>query len=344
MIRTQNGRALLRGYADDAQTILECALRYARSQDDFRAALRKWWMRRAQQYFDGRNNRHLYLNHRYSTDEISLFTNKEDMNIVSTRICLSFSNRNPPVTTAGLERILRIHGADYSNDHKSDIFLNYNKTGMSRAEYYLEDHIIQFYRILFFFQELRLKGIISNEDDVYNGLLPFDIVPNSVQAIVYDDNSYSKYLLTNRNTEKSANFYEEELLMLLTASVDKILRYTTPTSTSSTSTTAESTSTTIRHNKLSKKGSVCSNVFRKHFAKRPSQTSQQKSDTKNTKNAFDQKHQKNINGEYIRYTVDNDDPIELLFHKDKTSVFIKVLQGVLAAFGSSHHDELRRRR
>lgn len=60
---------------------------------------------------------------------------------------------------------------------------------MTHAEFYLEVHIIQFYRLLFFAQELIARGIVTDADDIYDGPLSYDIVPEYIQSIVYNDDS-----------------------------------------------------------------------------------------------------------------------------------------------------------
>lgn len=137
---------------------------------------------------------------------------------------------------------------------------------MSSAEYYLENHIDQFYRILFFILELRARGISSDEDDVYPGPLPYNVVPEETQIIVYNDNSYRNYLLNRRQEElrledvgnvfrqnlvRTARVREEDLMMLMInatstsrAFVDTSATTKTTTTTTTTTTATLSTSTT----------------------------------------------------------------------------------------------------
>lgn len=101
---------------------------------------------------------------------------------------------------------------------------------MTSAEYYFENQVNQFYRIIFFFIELRARGISTDKDDIYEGPLPYNVVPKEVQAIIYDNDVYRDYLLSERkmieilittetenifiqNLVETARVYEEDLLM-----------------------------------------------------------------------------------------------------------------------------------
>lgn len=53
MIRTREGRATLRRYAEDAQSYLENALNSVMSHDQFRYLIRSLWMLRSQHYYNG---------------------------------------------------------------------------------------------------------------------------------------------------------------------------------------------------------------------------------------------------------------------------------------------------
>lgn len=154
---------------------------------------------------------------------------------------------------------------------------------MSSGEYYFERHLSQFYRISFFFLELQSRGIWTDEDDIYPGPIPFEVVPEEIQAILYNDIAYHDYLSANSPTESSARencstlnftrpaFISEENLFISFLTRIKNSFGTTTTSTTTSPrimTTTRVFSTTKHSRKRSKKGSVCVNVHGKHFSKR----------------------------------------------------------------------------
>lgn len=68
MIRTRNGRSLLRSYANDARNIVECILNSTTDYDSLRFSLRVVWNRRAELFYDARENEYPYIPHRYTPD------------------------------------------------------------------------------------------------------------------------------------------------------------------------------------------------------------------------------------------------------------------------------------
>lgn len=92
-----------------------------------------------------------------------------------------------------------------------DLFPPYGTAGMRRADYYFEVHMIQFYRILFFFLELEARGIVTDEDDIFEGSIPFNQVPERIQAILYNDTVYRNYLLTRRREELRIDDSDNEI-------------------------------------------------------------------------------------------------------------------------------------
>lgn len=271
MIRSRNGRSLLRRYANSAQVMLESMLALSSNHEVIRLLLLTLWMRRAEMYFDGRNIHFLYIRHRYTTDNMAPFTNTRDVNLLSVRSTLNFRDRNPSVPRSYLDRILSIHVADRNeSDAEYDIYSEYERNGMSRAEYYFETHIDQFYRVLFFIQELELRGITTDADDIYNDHLPYDIIPEAIQAIVHNDTVYRDYLLNRRRNELSfrddncgitqslastARVREEELILFFRMRMRSIVHSTTTTSTTTTTRTTSSTD----KNPPSDKENVCVN-------------------------------------------------------------------------------------
>lgn len=337
MIRTRDGRSELRSYADSAQVILECALRYARSLSDFRAELRSWWLRRAERYFDGRDSDRLhYLTHRFDPNGSSLYTYAEDMSVVLTRNCKRFRDRNPRVWSPSyLERILSIHCANPHSEDETNIFDYYRRYGMSIAEYYLEDHIIQFYRILFFFLELRARGITSDEDDIFDEPFHFYIVPKKIQVIVYADDVYRNYLSRYRCVE-------ENLFINLVGNENYLSSVMKNNVTTSTTTTSRPSSTQKYDEK--RKGSICKNMNGKHFVKiprtsyaNPSCNGQDKlSDTKDINNYKSDQNRRKENGRFFGYILQQSShPNQLLLDGKESSVLMEMLKNEFALLGGS---------
>lgn len=122
MIRTRNGRALLEKYAFFAQDALECALAVDDYFDFFGLSLRAMWLRRAQLYFDDRNDQP-YIIHRYSMTSDEPYTTS-NIEIFATRSVHNFNNRNPLLKERFyLDKILNTHVASLiGNENDIDIF------------------------------------------------------------------------------------------------------------------------------------------------------------------------------------------------------------------------------
>lgn len=206
MIQSRNGRALLRRFADDAQTALETALKSFQDNQLFRLSLRILWVCRAHLFFNGRDKKIPYIRHRCTFNDPKPHMRESNFNAIASRCNKNFKMRNPSVSQSSVDEILYIHSADrpnYSGEH--DFFTGYNTCGMTSEEYYLESQIDQFYRVLFFFAELRAVGIKTNEDDIYDGSLPDSVISEKLQAIVYNDTSYRNYLLDKRSFYESVD-------------------------------------------------------------------------------------------------------------------------------------------
>lgn len=153
----------------------------------FRIIVRNLWNARAEIFFDALNNELPYFLHRYAPQYMAPHTSG-DLNPFYDRVITPYEYRNPQVFESHRNRILKIYSTNHSIYDQFDVLSMYNRIGMTVADYYLEDRINRFYRILFFFQELRSRGISCENDDIYPGALPFDVVPEDIQAIIYDDN------------------------------------------------------------------------------------------------------------------------------------------------------------
>lgn len=63
----------------------------------------------------------------------------------------NFISRSQFASQSQINRILLIHSADhFIHQDDSYIFYDYSRNGMSSAENYLENRIVEFYRIIFF--------------------------------------------------------------------------------------------------------------------------------------------------------------------------------------------------
>lgn len=263
MIQSREGRSLLRSYAYNAQNVLENALRFFSDNSIFRLSLRVFWMRRAEELFANNDIYPLYIDHRYTINDTYPHTNGDISAVHYLRRAQNFQDRNPPAPRSLINNILNIHSVDRLEClDRFDIFLDYAQNGMSLAEHYLEDHINQFYRLLFFFIELQARNI-TDEDEIDEAL----------QDILIDDNCYRDYLLTRRNNElingDYNNFFiqilaltaivrEEDLVSLWmnTPSTSGVqFRATTVSGTTST-TTVRSTSTTLGYKPTKRKGNI----------------------------------------------------------------------------------------
>lgn len=216
MISTRSGRALLRAYSDQALAYLRVALSHADCNDDFRAAIRTLWLNRAVLYFDGRDNTlYPFIPYLFTSDNMTPHLSGDLVNSeFAARIYQDFNERNPTVPLSDANTILNIHVANRVDEN--DIFYRLGTYGMSSAAYYIENHINQFYRVLFFFVELRAAGISTNEQDVYEGPLPNAVMPAGLQRMIRVDQDYQNYLTSRRNIEVTiANDRQDPILQSL---------------------------------------------------------------------------------------------------------------------------------
>lgn len=139
---------------------------------------------------------------------------------------------------------------------------------MSNADYYLQTHINQFYRIIFFFNDLNMCG---EDDDNKDGL----VISGELLRILYDDKVYRDYLPLLRSYLKSIKISnvesfltgdEEDLIYMLSLPNVEHTTFTSSTTTSS-STTLSFTSTTSMYKLSKRKGSICKNKYGKNVRK-----------------------------------------------------------------------------
>lgn len=287
MIQSRNGRALLRKFAKDARKILINALNNYEDLEVFRFSLRVYWMNRTQRFFDGRNTESPYIHYRYTLKNPRPHV-LGNINTFFDRSVENFDLRNPPVSKWFINKVLYIHVMDRPKyDDEFDIYDDYDKNGMRSAASFFENQIDQLYRILFFFSEFGARGISTDEDDIYDWPLPFDVIPEQIQGLAYNDCFYRDYLLEERSfyelfmgtdnqnevlqcLTRISRVYEEHLIVL---SVGSLFNSAAQISTSkpfiTTTSSTKVMNTAISNDQASKrKGSVWANEYGKHFNKR----------------------------------------------------------------------------
>lgn len=282
MIQSRYGLALLSGYANDARSALINAFNTYQDTEIFRFSLRVFWMNKAQRFFDGNNPELPYIIYRYTANNpvphiygnLDTFINRSTEN---------FDSRNPQTSRYLANKVLSIHASNrpqYVDEF--DIFSDYKQNGMSGAAYYFEKQMNQFYRIIFFFLELGIKQKYINEDDIYDGFLPDDVLSKEIQKIVYDDTTFRNYLLNKRlhyeslmggNTEnkimqhliRTSCVCEEDLICL--DSLDISSMQFVDATTFSYQSEVLIINKTVQYEPQKRKGSTCANKYGKHFNK-----------------------------------------------------------------------------
>lgn len=259
MIYNRVRRAILRRYVVDALNIFEL-IYYCNDDDIVEYMLQSLWSRRARLFFDGRNTLLSYVDHRYTMDYPFPHT-LGNTDVFIGRRSENYRDRNPLVlvSQSQYDLVLNINPVCQESDNNETHYI-------SSTQFYYDIHKVQFYRILFFFLELQARGIRTDDDDTYEGPIPFDVVPNEIQAIIWNDTVYQDYLLKRdsdgKNScdpedscgDKSENSYfinPEALLMSFWTSVKSGVQ--TTSTTVSTTTTDISTRTTNKYED-SKKG------------------------------------------------------------------------------------------
>lgn len=322
-------------------------------------------MRRALLYFDGRNVLFPYIDHRYTMDHPFPHTHG-NIAVFVDRISANFHDRNTSAIHSETDRILRIHALDTTTNcsRNNDIFSEYQSLGMSSLEYYYESHSIQFFKIFFFFLELQWGGVETDKDDIWEGPIPFEIIPEDIQAIVYNDTAYREYLLrrvnnicsndvesrenvTGRCPTRLSNFFEQDLIILIWTSISNIFRTkitSTTTTTRAATTTTEITTTMKKSLKRPRKGSVFVNVYGKHFLKKQKtfndeccENQNKKSDENGSKkiiHSTKRLHSMRTYDEYYGYIVDNSSDFRYTVNTpDEISKFLSMIR---LLFGGSN--------
>lgn len=247
VILSQEDLTLLSSYAMDAQIALALALNSYQDNQSFRMNLREFWLGRVQRFYNGNNPDYPYPIYRY--------TRENPRPHIDEIIFSDESSRNPHLPQSCLKKILNIHFTNCPiQNSQIDIYADYLRCGITSAELYFENHIDQFYRILFFNIELRARSISTSEN-----------IPEEVAAILYNDDVYRDYLLRRRQDEiehgDPENFFvqnlkimdrvwEEDLIMLHL--MPALSRSSLSTSTTTTTTTTDSTIDTTTHRQWKK--------------------------------------------------------------------------------------------
>lgn len=182
------------------------------------------------------------------------------MDTLSVRRVHNFSDRNPPVFQEDFNRILKVLVASDPDQPDNgtyfmDIRTDYQRTGMTVADYDFETHLDQFYRLALFFIELVMRGVTSDEEDVYEGPLPNTMMPDVVQSIVHDDENYRKFLWMKlkrvaRTQDENRNI--DVLVLQLLENLSNSTATSGSTTTDRTVTIANSFSTTPKYDQPKK--------------------------------------------------------------------------------------------
>lgn len=332
MISTREGRSILRSYVEDSEKALECALNLCNNNTYFfRGIIRTLWKLRAQIFFNFKNRNYPYIYHRYTLSDRVPHTCSCATTLFSSQFrAVDEFERDPPASSEDFDEILDLHVADRSGYlQDDDNFVSYQRFGMRSSESFLEKHIDQFNRIRFFFRELRTRNITIDEDDTYNGTLPYDIVPEDIQAIVYNQTVYSTYLLnlrisleenatdtenpTFQNLVRTARPYEEDMFLLMNKPSTSGVIFTTNATTNS----AASHITNAALGKTGKKDGTSVNYCGRDFINQASSTTFPESCCKcnkvNKKSKTSNVHKKSVRSCFKKrynYVVTNsDDPV-----------------------------------
>lgn len=355
MIYNRNRRATLRRYANEALDVLRRPHSRDSKMSDFGNRLRNSWNRRADLFYDGRDKIRPYIDHLYTLDHPAPYT-RDNPRYFNRRELENFSDRTPSASRNQVNEILNIYSAGPSGRdlrfRSHDVYFWYDFFGMISEQYYFEHHLSLFYRILFFFLELRAYGIWTDEDDIYEGPIPFDVVPEEIQAILYNDTIFRDYLIDLEDNEMLSVDSEntparvESLLMSLLSWVDR-MRPSTSVTTNSTTTKGVDSTTAKYEDSIKGKGNFCrlnsgKCIPKRQFSDRSTKGSDEQSSKEGSKKFKDSQQR---NDQYYKYGLSNGDVNQLLFPEEEKSTAMKILSGISSFIGGSRiHDELKRRR
>lgn len=184
LIRSAEGRARLTRYANLGLARLWRALDRSPSTYHLRTVLRALWTRRARRYFDGRTGSQ-YIPHRFVDGNV--YTLRDTTYTFLFRRIEDYQNRNPPVEQSLLDDLENV----YHGSYRSLEFEEYERNGgMSSADYHIESHVSQFFRILIVIVELERRGISSSEP-----------VPRDLLHALGDELACRNYIIRFMNEE-----------------------------------------------------------------------------------------------------------------------------------------------
>ncbi len=251
IINSPRRRVLLRRFAEEALSIFECAYSSVRPDDFTVFDLPNSWRRRAHLFYDEERLHMPYIDHIYTEEHPFPHTHGDTSVFVNLRT-ENFAERSPRVEGAALNHLSSLRRLHRERQLQYGLFGQYEREGMSTADYYLEMHLSRLYRIMFIFMELLERGVRADSDH-YEGAAFDAILSRRIQAILYDDNAYREYLHRRRvhelsrndninqyrrNLETSRTPSQEDLIMLFWI---RVRNYITAASTSTTTTTTTST-------------------------------------------------------------------------------------------------------
>lgn len=189
MLSTQCRFDTLQKFVEDSLEILDRVYSTYGEAYDLHHYLRLFWWRRADFFFDGRDNLYPYINHIYSEDYNRPYT-RGDMRIYINRWSNIFADRSPEIPQSYLNRLLNIRPTDPSSDRASYVVSHYIPNLL--ASYYFEFHVTQFFRILLVVLELKENGLTSGSKDPK--------FKDTVE-LLHNDSAYSNYLLNKKYQE-----------------------------------------------------------------------------------------------------------------------------------------------
>lgn len=251
MVRSRRNRELLRRYSTQTWSVLECYLDSSIDLILFRPTIQEMWLMRAQLYFDGRLDELSYIPHRYTMDR-GLCT-YAPMNFFYHRSSESLNSRNPSISVN--DRIYNFSESQPSTSQDLG----------SSADYYLQIHIDQFFRIIFFFHFLNSR---STQNDNYDE----QVIPEELLQIFDSNDAYGNYLLSLRRHLESTRIVRDEDLssgleenLIYMLNLPKRVEPSSSTTTPSSVTISSFTSTTSKYDPSKRKGNFCKNKYGKNM-------------------------------------------------------------------------------
>lgn len=218
--------------------------------------------------------------------------------------------------------------------------------------------------------ELQDRVLRTDDDDTYLGPIPYNIVPEEIQAIFYNDDAFRDYIVAQRRkelmsssdankkykerVERFSYFIEEDLIMLFQSRLDDRIMTSTANTTTESTTTHKFTSSTSKYEK-SKKGKghffrslagKCFSISKRryddeHYGYTERDNDNPEASGSGSFNSSQNQQKVKNNGNYGLYIRSNN-PDQLIISEKQQSSFIKILRGIFGEAQDSHY-EFRRR-